>query len=101
MPEPVVLTLADAPQIAAFTRVACPYDLLSTGSVERSIFHEPDDPLLVLGLFDGGLDAIAAGVVRGENAWVKFLAVHPSVRLRGIGTALLERIETFARDAGA
>ncbi len=101
MNEPVQLTAADAGQIAAFTRVACPFDLLSTGSVERSLFYEPDDPLLVLGVFDGGLDAVAAGVVRGENAWVKLLAVHPRVRLQGIGAALLERIEEFARANGA
>jgi len=94
------LTVADAWQIAAFTRVACPFDLLSTGSVERSIFHEPDEQT-VLGVYDGGLDAVAACVVRGENAWVKFLAVHPRVRLQGIGTALLEKLEAFAKDRGA
>jgi mycothiol synthase len=101
MNEPVALDRADAPQIAAFTRVACAFDLLSTGSVERSIFHEPDDPLLVIGTFNGGLEAVAAGVVRGERAWVKFLAVHPRVRLQGLGGALLDRIESFARDNGA
>jgi mycothiol synthase len=93
--------MADASQIAAFTRVACPFDLLSTASVERAIFYEPDDPLLVVGVFDGGLDAVAAAVVRGEQAWVKFLAVHPRVRLGGIGTALLARLEDFARSNGA
>lgn len=101
MNEPVQLTPADAGQIAAFTRVACPFDLLSTGSVERSLFYEPDDPLLVLGVFDPGLDAVAGGVVRGKQAWVKFLAVHPRVRLHGIGAALLGRIEDFARTNGA
>jgi GNAT superfamily N-acetyltransferase len=101
MNEPVQLTSADASQIAAFTRVACPFDLLSTGSVERGLFYDPDAPLTVLGVFDGGLDAIAASVVRGPNAWVKFLAVHPRVRLGGFGTALLERLEDFARTNGA
>jgi mycothiol synthase len=101
MTEPTMLTVADAPQIAAFTRVACAYDLLSTASVERSIFYEPDDKLTVLGVYDGGLDAVAAGVVRGERAWVKFLAVHPRLRLQGIGGELLVRIEDFARSAGA
>src|SRR5438477_9022756 len=101
MNEPVALTIDDAPQIAAFTRVACPFDLLSTPSVRRSMFHEPDDPLLALGVYDGALEAVALGVVRGERAWVKFLAVHPRVRLRGMGTELLARIEDFARDAGA
>ncbi len=101
MPEPTQLSVTDASQIAAFTRVACPFDLLSTGSVERSIFHEPDDPLFVVGTYDGGLEAVAAAVVRGERAWVKFLAVHPRLRLRGIGSDLLTRLEAFARAEGA
>lgn len=101
MNEPVQLTAAHASQIAAFTRVACPFDLLSTPSVERSLFYEPDDPLTVLGVFDGGLDAVAACVVRGGNAWVKFLAVHPRVRLSGIGSALLANLEAFAKANGA
>lgn len=99
-PEPVVLDVGNAPEIAAFSRVALPYDLLSTGTVERSIFDDPD-PQLVLGLYDGGLDAIGAAVVRGTHGFVKLLAVHPAVRGRGIGRSLLERLETFLSDAGA
>lgn len=89
-----------APQIAAFTRVACSYDLLSTTSVQRSIFADPDTQA-VFGSYDGGLDALGVGVVRGTRGWVKFLAVHPRVRRRGIGSLVLERIESFCRDNGA
>jgi len=98
--EPVELSADDAAQIAAFARVGCAYDLLSTTSVERSIFADPD-PQVVLGVYDGGLDAVAAGVVRGVRGWVKFLAVHPRTRRRGIGTALLDRLEVFCRERGA
>ncbi len=94
------MTADDAPQIAAFTRVACPYDLLTTRSVVRSIFIDPD-PQTVLAIYDGGLDAVAAGVVRGSRGWVKFLAVHPMSRGRGIGALLLDRVESFCRDQGA
>jgi GNAT superfamily N-acetyltransferase len=90
----------NAPQIAAFTRVALPYDLLSTTSVRRSIFADTD-PQIVLAVFDGGLDAVAVAVARGPIAWVKLIAVHPSVRRTGIATAVLGRLETFCRDAGA
>lgn len=90
----------DAPQIAAFTRVACPYDLLSTTSVLRSIFADPD-PQVVLASYDGGLDAVGAGVVRGARGWVKFLGVHPGSVRRGLGSVLLEHIEGFCRDRGA
>jgi GNAT superfamily N-acetyltransferase len=100
MNEPVVLSSDAAAQIAAFTRVACPYDLLTTGSVQRGLFADPDR-LHVVGVFDGGLEAVGAAVVRGEQGWVKFLAVHPRVQLRGIGTALLEHIEMFCREQGA
>jgi mycothiol synthase len=98
--EPVPLILEDAPRIAAFTRVACPYDLLTTTSVERSIFADPG-PQIVLGLYDGGLDAIGAAVMRGPVGFVKFLAVHPSVQRSGVGTELLEHLEAFCLDKGA
>jgi GNAT superfamily N-acetyltransferase len=98
--EPLTLTKSDASQIAAFTRVACAYDLLSTTSVERSIFSDPD-PQLVLGVYDGGLDAVGAAVVRGTRGWVKFLAVHPRTRGEGIGSALLALLESFCLEQGA
>lgn len=101
MVEPVPVDAAVAPQIAAFSRVACPYDLLSTASVERSIFYEPSDPAITYALYDGGLDAIGSAVVRGDRGWVKFLAVHPRSQRRGLGTQLLRHIESFCRDQGA
>lgn len=101
MVEPVPVTAEIAPQIAAFTRVACPYDLLSTGSVERSIFYEPSDPSTTLAIYDGGLEAVASGVVRGDRGWIKFLAVHPRAARRGLGTELLTAVEAFCRDNGA
>ncbi len=100
MVEPVVVGPEVASQIAAFTRVACPYDLLTTGSIARSIFNEPD-PAITLAVYDPGLEAIASGVIRGERGFVKFLAVHPRARLRGIGTELVGRIEEFCRERGA
>lgn len=98
--EAVTLTAEDAPQIAAFTRVACPYDLLSSTSVRRSIFADHGTQR-VLAMYDGGLDAVGAAVVRGTNAWIKFLAVHPRARRHGVGSSLLQRLETFCADAGA
>jgi GNAT superfamily N-acetyltransferase len=98
--QPVELKPPDASQIAAFTRVACAYDLLSTTSVERSIFADPDAQV-VLGVYDGGLDAVGAAVVRGHRGWVKFLAVHPRTRRAGIGSVMLGSLEDFCREQGA
>lgn len=89
-----------AAQIAAFSRVALPYDMLSTASVLRSVFEDPD-PQTVLATYDAGLEAVGAGVVRGTRGFVKLLAVHPRVQLRGVGSHLLERIESFCRSNGA
>lgn len=100
MAEPVALGPKDAPALAAFSRVALPFDLLSTTSLRRSVFSDPD-PQTVLGVVNGGLEGMAVGVVRGTHGWVKLLAVHPAARRRGIGAALLARIEDFCRDAGA
>lgn len=98
--EPVVVDVEAAPQIAAFTRVACAYDLLSTASVERSIFDDPD-PSVTLACFDPGLEAVGSAVARADRGYVKFLAVHPRSRLRGVGSQLLGRLEKFCRDNGA
>ena len=100
MVEPVSVGIEAASQIAAFTRVACPYDLLSTVSVERSIFDEPD-PSITVAHFDPGLEAVGSAVVRGELGFVKLLAVHPRSRLRGLGSQLLGRLEDFCREHGA
>ncbi len=98
--EPVHLERTASPQIAAFSRVACPYDILSTDSVDRAIFGD-DDPQLVVGIYDGGLDAVGVGVVRGERAWIKLLAVHPRMQRRRMGTALLDHLEEFCRAMAA
>lgn len=100
MNEPVALNAQDAPRIAAFTRVACPYDLLTTSSLERSVFADPD-PQIVIAFDDGGLHGVGAAVVRGDRGWVKFLAVHPRSRRRGLGSALLDHLEAFCRMTGA
>ncbi len=100
MNDLVPLTEADAPQIAAFTRVACPFDLLTTTSVRRSIFADPD-PQFAVAVYDGGLEAAVVGVVRGRQGYVKFLAVHPMVRRTGMASRLLGGVEAFCRDQGA
>ncbi|MGH2688250.1 MAG: GNAT family N-acetyltransferase, partial [Actinomycetota bacterium] len=100
MYEPVVLGSDDAPQIAAFTRVACPYDLLTTTTVRRSVFADLG-PQVGWASYDGGLDADGVAVVRGSRGFVKFLATHPAAARRGIGSAVLERIEAYCRERGA
>lgn len=98
--EPTPVTIEAASQIAAFTRVACPFDLLSTSTVERAIFDEPD-PSFTYAYYDTGLEGVASAVVRGEDGFVKFLAVHPRARLGGLGSRLLEVAESFCRENGA
>src|SRR5437588_13084428 len=94
--EPIELDEAAAPQIAAFTRVACAYDLLSTTSVQRAVFADPG-PQRVLGVYDGGLDAVALAVLRGGRGRAKSLAVHPRNRRPGTGTALRAQAESLCR----
>lgn len=96
----IELTADDAAQIAAFTRVAAPYDLLNTDSVRRSIFDDPD-PQTVRAIFGAGLEAVGVAVVRGSHGFVKFLAVHPRARRRGLGRTLLAELESFCREHGA
>lgn len=98
--EPVDLGPEDAPEIAAFTRVGAEFDLLTTTSVRRAIFADPD-PQVVWGHYDAGLDGVCVAVVREQRGFVKLLAVHPRIRRRRVGSSLLARAEEWLRSQGA
>ena len=60
----------------------------------------------VLGVYIDGRLAGVTGIWHGTKIWcgdymeVDNLVVHPDFRARGVGTALLERVEQMAREKG-
>jgi GNAT superfamily N-acetyltransferase len=94
------LDASAATDIAAMTVQSCEFDVLTAQDVRRSIFDDPD-PQLVLGVYDSGLDAVGAAVVRGAMGFVKFLAVHPRLRRTGVASELLDALESFCAEHGA
>ncbi len=96
----VELDPGTAPALAAFTRVAGEFDMLTTTTVRRAIFSDPD-PQIVVGVYNGALEAVGVAVVRDDRGWIKFLAVHPRCRRQGIASGLLQSLETFCQSEGA
>ncbi len=64
------------------------------GALEDALAH----PHLVAHYADGALAGVLTYVIGGEECEV--LTLHAADRHRGTGTALIEAIETLARDAG-
>ena len=69
-----------------------------TESELRAALVAPDQPATVRGDPDTG---VVATVIAGEQGFVRFLAVDPTARGRGLGRALLAAAEADLREAGA
>lgn len=98
--QPVDLSIETAAEVAAMSRVACPYDRLAASTVRLMVFDDAD-PQRVWGVYDAGLEAVMAAVVRRDRGFVKLLAVHPRMRRLGVGRMLLEGAERFCAERGA
>jgi len=64
----------------------------------RAALHAPDQPATVRGDPDRG---VVASVANGDDGFIRFLAVDPDARGRGIGRALVAAAEADLRAAGA
>jgi GNAT superfamily N-acetyltransferase len=79
------------------------YDHLTQSLVHEKLFDDPAGELTAaLAVRDDGTLLGLIGVcARGPTAWIKIAAADPAKRGRGIGCALLEQAEAWARSAGA
>lgn len=73
--------------------------LEAIGSKEAEVFVAADDDGELIGICSAYLDLNS--VRFGRRCWVEDLAVHPDRRSGGIGGALLDAAEDWARDRGA
>ena len=61
-------------------------------AVQRESFY--------VALIDGELVGTAMGGYDGHRGWLYYIVVHPQFRRRGIGTALVKRVETGLAEMG-
>lgn len=66
--------------------------------VQRKLTVQPE--LFLVGLVDGTLVATAMAGFDGHRGWVNYLAVAEGHRRRGLGRALMDRIEELLKALG-
>lgn len=66
--------------------------------IRRKLTVQSD--LFLVGLLDGKVMATAMAGFDGHRGWVNYLAVAESYRRRGLGRALMERVEELLKDIG-
>jgi len=99
---PRVATLADAPPIAALSRVAIEQGLpwsWRTGRVASAI-RDADTNVVVVGA-PAALDGFGIMSYLDDDAHLLLFAVAPERRRQGVGSAILAWLEAVARAAGA
>lgn len=67
--------------------------------LQRKLIRDPD--LFVVAVTEGRVVGAATGGFDGRVAYVSRMAVHPAVRLRGIGRQLAEELRRRLDEAGA
>ena len=87
------LTIDDLPIARALLVASLPHERIDVVCEEKLFGDDGARTGSVHGAFEGEL---LVGVVAQAGRFVKLLAVHPSVRRQGIGSALLERAAAMA-----
>jgi len=102
------LTPADCEALAAICTQALPHDNLAPEDLHHGIFNDPgcEDRWNLAARESGEIIGFAVAALRqnqseGALGLVKIFAVRPDAQRRGVATALLDRLETELRRAGA
>ncbi|MGH8688240.1 MAG: GNAT family acetyltransferase [Burkholderiales bacterium] len=66
--------------------------------IQRKLTVQPE--LFLVGLIEGGVVATAMAGFDGHRGWVNYLAVAERYRHRGLGRALMDRVENLLKDMG-
>src|SRR6476620_11048927 len=111
MSVPELWKMSEIDEIVDLLNRASPEDRFDRASVREAVVDGPDhDPNLLFCVRESGkiVGAIAAEIRRSRNeppdapvGPVKVLAVDPACQRRGIGGALLDRVEATFGEAGA
>ena len=66
--------------------------------IQRKLTVQPE--LFLVGLIDGSVVATAMAGFDGHRGWVNYLAVTQQYRRRGLGRALMDRVEGLLKQMG-
>lgn len=66
--------------------------------IQRKLTVQPE--LFLVGLMDGSVIATVMAGFDGHRGWVNYLAVAERYRRRGLGRALMDRVEALLKDVG-
>lgn len=66
--------------------------------IRRKLTVQPE--LFLVGLMNGSVVATAMAGFDGHRGWVNYLAVAERYRRRGLGRALMDRVEALLKSAG-
>jgi ribosomal protein S18 acetylase RimI-like enzyme len=66
--------------------------------IQRKLAVQPE--LFLVGELDGTIVATAIAGFDGHRGWVYYLAVAQSQQRKGLGRAMMERVEVLLRDMG-
>jgi len=66
--------------------------------IQGKLTVQPD--LFLVGLMDGSVIATVMAGFDGHRGWVNYLAVAERYRRRGLGHALMDRVEALLKDVG-
>src|SRR5262245_40438111 len=92
------LTRAELAEARAVLAAACAHAEAAAVADEQLFGHAPARAGRAWGARDGGE---LVGVAATGGAWIRVIAVAPSARRRGVGSALLARAEEELRATGA
>jgi GNAT superfamily N-acetyltransferase len=93
------LPRAALPEAEELLAAACDWDAAARVAEEKLFGAAPGGhAAATLGAYDGGR---LVGVAAVSGRWLRLLAVHPSARRRGFGSALLDEATAAARGWGA
>lgn len=92
----------DLERILSFLNANLSYDTLSETILREKLVDDPDfDPELTLTLWqDDKLVGVMAGIVRGGNGYIKFMAIHSDFRGQGLAERMLRRMEKLFSQRG-
>ena len=98
----------DAPQIASLLHESfieyrdsyTPEGFAATTPTSEEMLTRMEEGPMWVTLIDGSIVGTVAAVDRGEDLYVRGMAVLPAVRGRQIGELLLREIEDYARERG-
>jgi GNAT superfamily N-acetyltransferase len=101
-------TIADAPQVASlllasfveYRDLYTPDGFAATTPTSEEVLARMDEGPVWVALLGGSLAGTVAAVDRGEDLYVRGMAVLPPARGRQIGELLLREIEEYARARG-